>query len=263
MNQKKSKQEKSKKGQLTIFIILAILIVVVVAIVFFDNIKQFVIPVNSPSLMSKDCIQSAVKDAVNQTLSHGGNINPELYFRYNNITLNYLCYTQEWYKTCIMQVPLLKQEMENQVNSLIQTKVQKCISDTEQKLIARNYAVKTSGTKKVTVTFVPKNIQVNVDVAMTLSKSDSTENYPGSVFSSQINSNAYDLIMIASSIQNYEARYGDSAPETYMGLYPNIKIQKLKQSDGSKVYIISDRESKETLSFATRSLAWPPGYALS
>ena len=69
------------------------------------------------------------------------------------------------------------------------------------------------------------------------------------------------MIMIASSIQNFEAQYGDSVPETYMSLYPDIKVQKLKQEDGTKIYIITDRKTNERLVFATRSVAWPPGFA--
>ena len=73
---------------------------------------------------------------------------------------------------------------------------------------------------------------------------------------------SYDIIMIASAIQDFEAEYGDSNPETYMALYPNIRIEKLKQSDGTKVYIISDRNTLEKMQFATRSLAWPPGVTI-
>jgi hypothetical protein len=47
-----------------------------------------------------------------------------------------------------------------------------------------------------------------------------------------------------------------------MAFYPDVKVEKKKQSDGTKVYIITDRNTGEKLQFATRSLAWPPGYAL-
>jgi len=48
-----------------------------------------------------------------------------------------------------------------------------------------------------------------------------------------------------------------------MFLYPNLKVQKLKQGDGTKVYIIEDRNTKEKLQFATRSLVWPPGWGFN
>jgi hypothetical protein len=47
-----------------------------------------------------------------------------------------------------------------------------------------------------------------------------------------------------------------------MSFYPNLRIEKKKQDDGTKVYILGDRTTGEQLLFATRSLAWPPGYAL-
>jgi hypothetical protein len=161
-----------------------------------------------------------------------------------------------------MQKPLLKEAMENEINNAIQKNIQNCIIEAEARLKSRGYEIKTTGTGKASIEFVPKKIMINLDLDMTLTKNEIAQTYSSSNFKTQINSEAYDLIMVASSIQNFEARYGDSTPESYMGLYPNIKVQKLKQSDGTKVYIITSRITGEKLQFATRSLAWPPGYAV-
>ena len=64
--------------------------------------------------------------------------------------------------------------------------------------------------------------------------------------------------MLTSSILNWEARYGDSDIATYMTYYPNIKVEKYKQGDGSKIYILSSEKDKFV--FASRSLSWPAGY---
>jgi len=256
------KRMKNKGGQVTIFVILAILIVAVLVIIFLPNIRKLVTPATAPEIITQNCLGKNIKVVLNETLMHGGVLKPELYFLYKNVTLDYLCYTGEWYKTCIMQKPLLKQEIENQVTQSIQASVQKCISDAEQTLVNRGYDVKTTGTKKVSLELQPEKAVVSVDVSMTIKKDDLSQTYPSSNFRTSFTTGAYDMIMIASSIQNFEARYGDSTPETYMAIYPNIKVQKLKQSDGTKVYIITNRESGEVLQFATRSLAWPPGYAI-
>ena len=47
-----------------------------------------------------------------------------------------------------------------------------------------------------------------------------------------------------------------------MLLYPNIKVEKLKQEDGSKIYIITSRDTNEKFVFASRSLSWPAGFSL-
>lgn len=70
----------------------------------------------------------------------------------------------------------------------------------------------------------------------------------------------YDLIMIASSIANYEAKYGDADSLTYMLYYPDIKVEKKEQSDGSRVYILTNKPTNEKFIFASRSIVWPPGY---
>ena len=65
------------------------------------------------------------------------------------------------------------------------------------------------------------------------------------------------MLMIASSILNYEARYGDSDIWTYMIYYPDYRIEKFKQDEGSKIYTITNRNTGKQFTFATRSLSWP------
>ena len=256
MNNKKG----SKRAQITIFVIIAIVLVAgILGLIFYKDIKKFIAPTINDFLPA-DCLQESVKDILTQTAMRGGLIEPELYFRYNNETINYLCYTSEWYKTCTMQTPLLKQSIENEVNANAKAKMRNCIEGMKKNLESRGYSVKTTGTGDSNIVIIPKKIVITSDLTMTLQKGDETQTIPSSRLTTDFDSNAYELVMIASSIQNYEARYGDSSIDTYMGFYPNIKVEKYKQDDGTKVYIITDRTSGEKLQFATRSLAWPPGY---
>ena len=73
-------------------------------------------------------------------------------------------------------------------------------------------------------------------------------------------SRLYDLVSIATSILNWEARYGDSETTLYMAYYPDIKVEKNLRDDGTKIYTLSDRNTKDKFVFATRSVAWPAGY---
>ena len=79
-------------------------------------------------------------------------------------------------------------------------------------------------------------------------------------FNVNVKSGIYDLIMIAGSVLNYEARIGDADPLVYMFYYPNLRAQKVRQDDGTKIYLLQDRDSGEELRFASRSLSWPAGY---
>jgi len=246
----------SRKGQLTIFIIIAVIVVAAVLfVVFYPQIKIIVSPV-SPSSYVEDCISKELDNAVVKVSETGGSINPENTMNYLGKPIEYLCYTAEYYKTCIMQQPLLKQHVEEEIANYIKPIAERCVNELVSDYEDRGYNV---NLKKgnVSVEIIPHNVVVNVNSVLTLEKS-STEYFTG--FKVAKNSEMYDLLMISQSILNWEARYGDSAPETFMLYYPDLKVEKLKQGDGSKIYIVANREVKESFIFATRSLSWPAGY---
>jgi len=251
---------KSKRSQITLFIILALAILAIVLVIFYPKLKEVFIPPAPGSMIPKSCVESAVKNGLNETLMRGGSIEPELYFMYNNYSLQYLCYTSEWYKTCVNQEPLLRQHIEAEIQNYFGSKIDSCVDSMLQSFSARGYDVRTSGSKKGIVSIEPDRIRVAFDMNVTLSRNEVTERILSDRFDMSFKSNAYDLIMISTSILNYEARYGDTVPEVYMSYYPNLKVEKIKQSDGSKVYKLTDRNTGEVFQFATRSKAWPPGY---
>ena len=74
-----------------------------------------------------------------------------------------------------------------------------------------------------------------------------------------INSRLYDLIMVAGSISNWEARYGESESLLYMGYYPQLKVEKKKQFDGTTIYMLTQRNTLDTFKFAIRSVVIPTG----
>lgn len=258
---KGAKGSLNKSGQITIFVIIAILIASIMLFLFYPKIQDYFI--SSPeALIPTKCIETNVIKALNNTMLIGGNLKPQLYYLYENRTINYLCYTSEWYKTCLMQEPFLKQTIETEVQKNASREIEKCMIKMEGKLKSKGYNVQVTGKQTPTISLIPGKILVSFNYSLVLEK-EIKSIIPASRFQTEIKSNAYDIIMIASSIQNFEARYGDSTPETYMNFYPNLRVEKKKQEDGTKVYIISDRETNERLLFATRSIAWPPGYALN
>jgi hypothetical protein len=252
----------TKKSQVTIFIIIAILIVGLIALFFTPQFKNLFLPKSPGQLIPKACVEKVTRDILNQTMMHGGKLNPTIYFMYNNYSLDYLCYTSEWYKACVMQNPLIRQSIEKQVETASTGGIMECINDMENKLKSQGYEVSIQGSKIPTIEINPDKIKINFNFNMTLQKPDSSiENIPSSRFKTEFDSKYYDLIIISTSILNYEARFGDSYPETFATFYPSLKIEKLKQDDGTKVYILTNRDTGEKFQFATRSLAWPPGLA--
>lgn len=252
----------NKKAQLTVFIILAIVIVAVLVIVFYQNIEKIFHAPTPAEIIPTDCMKDAVRDALNYTMMRGGSANPELYFMYDNYSVEYLCYTGEWYKTCGMQKPLLKQSIEKEAEIYASKKINKCLSDMENEFKRQGWIMTASGNKTLSIDIKYGKIEAKLNFEISLQKAEEKLAFDTSDFETKYSSSSYEIIMIASSIQNYEARYGDSEITTYTAFYPNLKVEKYRQADGTKIYIITDRNTQEKLQFATRSLAWPPGYGV-
>lgn len=252
----------SKRSQITIFVIFALVIIAVLIILLYPTFRNAIVPLKPVDSIPRACIENAVREALNVTMMRGGIAKPELYFRYNNETLAYLCYTNQWYTTCTMQEPMLKQKIEAEVEAYAKANITKCISQMEDKLKSRGYTIKASGSRNADINLVPDKARVNFNLSMSLQKGEEKMTISSSMFQTEFRTNVYEIIMTAASILNYEARFGDSSADIYTAYYPNLKVEKKKQDDGTKVYIITDRDTQEKLQFATRSLAWPPGFAL-
>jgi hypothetical protein len=253
---------KEKRGQITIFIIVAIVIIVLVALLymFYPQIKTTLgIESKNPNEFIQDCISKEIEESVNRLSLQGGSLDPRHYIAYKNEKIEYLCYTSEYYKTCVMQQPMLKTHIEEEIGNSIKNKADECFNDLKESYIKKGYAV---NLKKgdINVELLPKRIVVTFNNSLTLTK-DSSEKYDS--IKVVLNNNLYELISITNSILNWEASYGDSETTSYMNYYHDLKVEKEKQSDGTTIYILTDRNNGNKFQFASRSVAWPPGYGVS
>jgi len=257
----------NKKAQVTIFVILAIVLVAAIVIFFavsdygrglIDRVSGQEFDVEGSLIQ---CIDSSeiIDNGIKIVLSQGGSLDPKLYYLYNNTKLRYLCFTNDNYVTCINQEPLLIQHVESEINKAIKPGVESCIDNLNKQLENRGYKVQ-AGKLNISVDLIPDNILVKINYPISIERAEQSKSFDG--FNIKKKSKAYHLISLSTSILNYEARYGDSETTTYMVLYPKTKVEKLKQGDGTKVYRVSNRDTKEVFSFATRSLVFPPGYQL-
>ncbi len=250
---------KSKRSQVTIFIIVGILIVIFAILIylFYPDIRTSVTTeTKNPSQFIQDCVQEEIENAVNTLSTQGGFLEPEHYFLYKDQKIGYLCYTNEYYQTCIVQQPLLKEFIESEIRDEIQGKVDECFDSLVKNYEDKRYQVdlKKGETK---IELLPKRIVTTFNDSLTLTKGK-TENYDS--FRVVLNNNLYELVSITNSIIDWEATYGDSETTLYMTYYHDLKVEKLKQSDGTTIYILTDRNNGNKFQFASRSIAWPPGY---
>lgn len=251
-------QERNKRGQITIFVIIGILIVAFAFAIyyFYPQIKSAITGETlNPSSYLQSCIEDDLNSAVKTISAQGGSMNPEHYLLYQSQRVEYLCYTSEYYKTCVMQQPLLKRHVESEISRVISTKAEECFASLEENYKNSGYEVDIKK-GKISVELLPKRVSVNFNSTMSVRK-ESAQRYTD--IRASITNNLYELVSIATSILNFETSYGDSETTIYMNYYHDLKVEKIKQEEGSKIYILTDRNNGNKFQFATRSLAWPPG----
>lgn len=254
-----------KRGQLAIFVIIAIVIVfIILVVVFYPKIKLIVTGEEfTPQTYIRTCLGGDVKSAIALLNKQGGYANPEGFVVYNeegnDEKVKFLCYTSEYYKTCTVQQPLIMGHYERELSKIIEPKAKTCFANLKTEYEKRGYSV-TGILKDVKTEVDLKGIKMTFESPLTITK-ESTERFSDvEVF---LDSQMYNLLSIVQSLVEFESTYGDSEITAFMQYYPNLKIEKIKMSDGTKIYKVSDIITKEKFLFASRSLSWPPGYGVS
>ncbi len=248
---------KSNRSQITVFIILAICIVIVLFLLFTKK-SDFVtiFAKESPSLEMEKCIKGVAKEGVDILSLQGGSLNPKNFYLYNGSSVSYVCYTNQYYVPCVMQKPMLKESIEEELSAYIKQKSTECLAKIKQVYESKGYGVSMNEAPDIRVELIPNNVKIIADVNLELSK-DTTQVFKKIKVDTQ--SDSYDFVMITSSIANFEARYGDSETMNYMYFNPDLKVEKKTRSDGTRIYILTNRKSLDKFLFATRSFARPSG----
>ena len=249
----------TKKGQITIFIIVAVVIVLLALLIYFfypQIITNLGFGNENPSQFMQTCIEGKIQDGVKIMSAQGGSINPEHFFMYQGDKIEYLCYQEQDYLTCVMQQPMLQNHIEAELKNYISDDVNSCMDSMKKTFASRGYEVNFNK-GDFEVELLPKQIAIVFNNTLKLTNQGGQVYEPMSVF---VNNNLYELIGITNSILNWEARYGNSETTTYMNYYHDLKIEKKKQTDGTTIYILTDRNNGNKFQFATRSLVWPSGY---
>ncbi|HJX51089.1 MAG TPA: hypothetical protein VJ438_06525 [Candidatus Nanoarchaeia archaeon] len=253
-------KKRDKKAQVTIFIILAIVIVAlgILIYMFYPQISSSLgLGAQSPNAFIQSCLQDKLKESIDILSPQGGSLNPEFYYLYQGEKIKYLCYTAEDYERCIVQEPMLKQSIEAEVKQNITQDVKQCFDQLESNFKAKGYQVSLKR-EAFAVELLPKRVIALFNYTLALKKGDEIETYKQ--FSVILNNNLYELVSIANSIVSFETTIGAVETSAYMNYYHDLKVEKKKQSDGTTIYILTDRNTNERFQFASRSVVWPPGY---
>jgi hypothetical protein len=257
-----ARRKMENRGQVTIFIIVAILIVVAGVIIYFIAPEQVSLLIGgkvNPNTFLGECIEPAIEENVEKLSNQGGYLNPEGFLLYGGNKIKYLCYTSEYYQPCLVQQPLLLGHFESELEKLVDERAKECIAELKDSYDSKGYVVAGGIDVETDVEVIPGKTRVVIKAPMTVTK-DETQSFEK--FTHDIPGSMYDLIMIATSIIDYESTYGDAAVDLYYDYYPNLIIEKNKLGDGSTLYVVRDVTTEDSFTFASRSIAWPGGYGL-
>jgi hypothetical protein len=244
----------NKRGQVAIFIILAILIVSAVLVYFLWVGPTYVS--DSTGLKGfESCVEDALEEGIAQLEAKAGFIESDFSYAYMGEDITYLCYTNDYYETCVVQVPFLKNVFDDNLELLVRDKINVCYDGSVESLRSQGYEV-TSGDVDYDVLIEPGVVRVEIDAPTTAGTSKQSK------FNVAVNSPVYEMVMIATSILQFETTYGDADVSSLMLYYPDYYIEKVKRGEGTTVYVLEHRTFGNKFKFASRSLVWPAGYDL-
>jgi hypothetical protein len=238
------------------------ILVVIGRVLFFFLKRERIVNIVKPSMPSpkqeiEKCVKNSVEEAVSIMLPQGGYINPDNYYLYQNNKVEYLCYTNKYYFSCINQEPLYTESLEEEIHNYIEPKIKDCFYSLTKEYEDKGYDV-VGGDMGLDVELRPKQIIINMDKKLTISREEA-ESYDK--FKFKINSPLYNLGVVAQEIANQEAKYCNFAYLGYSLLYP-FEIEKKQVGSGetiSDIYIIKDKTTEKELLIGIRSCAMPGG----
>ncbi len=251
----------AKRGQMTIFIIVAVAVVALIVLLFIfrPQLGEIFGEEINPSVYLRECLEPQIRPAVELLAKQGSYQDPLGAITYKGEKIKYLCYTDDYYETCSVQQPMTKNNFKKELNLMVKSKANICVRSLIDEYEKRDYLVDSGGVES-SIAIVPNKIIVSYNAPLTVSRNNQLNTYQN--FNVELGSEMYDLLFIASSVIEYESKMGDSASELYLQYYPDLRIEKIKLTDGTKIYKLSNVVTEEEFSFASRSLAWPAGYGL-
>lgn len=240
------------KGQVSVFIIVAIVVVAVIVVFLLVANPDYFFGIGR-GLDFEGCVEDAVEQGVEELGLTAGLIEPSFSYSYDGEAFSYLCYTNKYYETCTVQMPFLKNVFDESLESLLREKIDVCYENSVDDLKEQGYDV-VGGVVDYDVLIEPDVVRVEIDAPTAVSSSNFVK------FNVRVNSPIYEMIMIATSILQFESSLGDSDIDSLMLYYPDYIIRKNRRGDGTSIYILEHKTLGNKFQFASKSLVWPAGY---
>ncbi len=251
--------ERSKSGQITIFVIIALALVVSMAllVMVFKKPSADLTAIEDPHTYVQKCIDEELVKVENKYLEANLFLNiTDNYILYKNEKVKYLCKAWQFYLPCTNQEPMLVGYVRNEMEKTMKPKVEVCFNNLVSSLKRKGYEVK-EGNMTAKLDFGKSSIIYDINKKITMSKASDTRNFEN--FRVELISPMYRLVDTARIIVNYESTICEFNNLNWMMWYPDISIKRFIASDQTKVYTLTDKVSEKEINIAIKSCVLPAG----
>lgn len=260
-------EEGDARGQITIFIIAGVLIVVaiVIFIIFFTSRggpRDLGVSDESADAFLHSCIQEPFIQIIENVKNNGGYASPREFskgFKFSDESssrnVTYLCYTSADYTTCVNQEPMLISSVEDEIYNELEPVISECFLELGEMYENDNYQVSMKdGSYDLRID--ENRVLVEMNREISLERSGEAKRYD--YFKVSLGTQLSSLLGVAQEIVNAEVESCNFDAQAYTLLYPEIRIDYYKALDGSNIYRLIDKETREEFFFATRGCVINP-----
>lgn len=250
--------KKQKQAQITVFVIIAIILIASVALVFvFKSSKFGLTSGGTPKNQIEKCINDAGLEAIQKISAKGGLgvVNAERSIRYDNINVTYLCYTKQYEELCINEHPMLKQEMEKEIASLIKPKIESCLANIKSRL--EGYSEEKTSGEWINVAIVPKNVIISLNKKISYDSAGNRVSLEN--IRTEIIYPLYEFTTFANEIINQELNCNCeeescNADTTLLSMYEkDFEFTKPINNQNGEVYVLREFLTGKSFKFAIRN----------
>lgn len=248
----------NKSAQITIFIILGLIIIVsfIIIFLFFKPLELNIVDENNPQAFIESCTRESVEEAIDLLSKRGGDINSTGYIGYEGENIAYLCYNEEFYKSCINQRPLLIEHIENEITNHITPVIVECFFDLKSKLEKR-YSIEESEIK-VKTKLQSGHVSVKIDKNFKILRKDEVRDF--NEFRMNTVHPIYEFAKISMEIVNQEITFCNFDELGFNILHPEYDVREFITGDSDIIYNIKDVATGEEFIFAVKSCTLPAGF---
>ncbi|MEM4605704.1 MAG: hypothetical protein QW103_01550 [Candidatus Pacearchaeota archaeon] len=250
-----------KRSQVTIFIIIGLIIFVLLIFFIFSKSTRldfFIRDKKEPSLEIKNFIEKSIKENEEKFFKEKQFLQEfKIFYLYSKENISYTCYNEEFYFPCIKQSPLFIESIRRKMENRIARDLSRFLLKLKEDYEARGYSFDFSS-YVLNLSFEEKTISFSFNSNIKVFRQDTS--FFVSSIEGQVNSPLPIILRTVERINDYESTLCDFDHLAWQFIYRDIKIDKFRAGDGTKVYVLKSKEyPQKEIKFAIRTCVLPAG----